>query len=221
MPAVFLNRKRHIRADLIQYRVQLFRKRKTVFILRAAKNPNCNIFLFNRPYQFVRMLLQHRNPRALQHQHIAARRRKGNRTKKHIASGRKSATHDFSIPLVLHSFHRVCHRQIRSFVIAPSIGSVSVRLAALDRLDLPAVFSSQYRLPVRPRGFRVLCVPMNRQKQILRRLFHPGKTCFRAGSSLCIARVRNSFQRKKLLLVFQQSKVVILQHFRAIPPPAI
>ena len=117
--------------------MQLPRQGKTILILGAAENCEPDLLLPDGLDNLRRMIVQQRNPRALQNEHIAACIGKQHRAQQHIAPGGKTAAHNPLIALALHGFHCLGYRRIGSALIAPAIGAVSIGLGALDRFQLP------------------------------------------------------------------------------------
>ena len=165
------------------------------------------------------MLLQNRNPRALQDQHIAARRGEANGAQQHVAPGGKAAADHCFIALCLQRFQRACDRQERSHVIAPAVRAAAVRLGALDGFQLPACAARQHRRPVFAREIGVLRVSVDGKKQVCSRFRFSGKDRLRRFAGFLIARVGDGFQRKKFRIAAQRFEIVVDQHLRAIPQP--
>ena len=153
---MFLRRQRYRKTGILCRGIELPCKRQAVFILQTAENPQRNVLFPECPHQRVRMLLQNRNPRALQDQHIAARRGEANGAQQHVAPGGKAAADHCFIALCLQRFQRACDRQERSHVIALAVRAAAVRLGALDGFQLPACAARQHRRPVFAREIGVL-----------------------------------------------------------------
>ena len=165
MAAVFLYCQCRIQPRLICRGGKRLRQRQAVFIVRAAEDPKRNVLLPKRLQNGRLVLLQDRNPRALQNQKIAARGGKRDGAQQHIAPGRKAAARDFFVALALHGIQGVCDRKEGCVIVAPAERSVSVRLGALDGLQLPAVALCQYGSPIHPRRLCVLRVAVDGKEQ--------------------------------------------------------
>ena len=150
MPGVFLNRQCHIAACLLRHGIQLLCHWKAVLVLCTAENPKRYVLLENGTNHIFRLILQYRNPGALQDQQIAVCGRTCDRPQKHIASGREAAAGNVLIALGLYPFQGICHRQIGSAVIAPAVGPIAVRLGTLDRFQLPQATCSNNGFPICP-----------------------------------------------------------------------
>lgn len=137
MSRALLNMKRFIKPCLRRCGMQMPRQGKTILILGAAENCEPDLLLPDGLNNLRRVIVQQRNPRALQNERIAARIGKQHRAQQHIAPGGKTAAHNPLIALALHGFHCLGYRRIGSAVIAPAIGAVSVGLGALDCFQLP------------------------------------------------------------------------------------
>lgn len=96
-----------------------------------------------------------------------------------------------------------------------SICSISVWFGALYGFDLPLLISCKYRFPVLSCCLSVLCVSVNRQKQMIRSLFLPGKYCFCLWNRFCTTRIRNRFHCLKCRIIFHIFQFFVIQHLRA------
>ena len=175
MPAALLNAEPDVDPRLVRCGEQLLCHGQAIRVVGAAEQGQRDMLLLHGGYQTFAVLLQQRNPWALQNQRIAAGGRKQHRAQQYIASGGKPAADDFLIARVLHAFDCLCRRQIGSPVIAPAIGAISVRFGALDCFQLPPAAFFKDGRPVLPGCPGVLGVAVNGQKQIAACLFLPGK----------------------------------------------
>ncbi len=122
MTVMLLDRQFHIKAFLICRIIQLLCQRKAVLIIGTTENPKLNPLFLDRLKHFFHMILQNRNPRALQDQPFTACRGKCNRPQKHITSGRKTTTDDFLITFILY-----CLQCFRHWLFPANTGSQSSR----------------------------------------------------------------------------------------------
>ena len=91
MSRALLNMKRFIKPCLRRCGMQMPRQGKTILILGAAENCEPDLLLPDDLNNLRRVIVQQRNPRALQNKRIAARLGNQHRPQQHVTARRKAA----------------------------------------------------------------------------------------------------------------------------------